>query len=107
MFDSLNLLSDHFNRIPLHYTDRSLSNDFAAIHNFIYPMNGATGDFHSVVKGLIDCMKTCEAREKAWVQVQYLTLKSIDEGGIENSHEPCQGNQVRVVSVYGFDPCLL
>ena len=69
-------------------------------------MDGAAGYFHSVVKSLIDCVKTREAREEARVQIENPSMKSIDEERTEDSHEASQDNQVRLVFFHGFDPSI-
>lgn len=58
-------------------------------------MHGATRDFDAVVVGIADAVCTLKTWQQARVQVDDFAFEGIDKCWAENTHEPCENNELR------------
>lgn len=81
----------------------ALEDDGAVIEVLVDEVDGAAGDFYSVVEGLLLRIEAGKGGKQRWVDVEDAVGEGGDEGGREQSHIAGEADEVHVVLAQAGD----
>jgi hypothetical protein len=94
MLGGVNTLVQAFSGVVVQNRNCLLADDGAGIYAGIHEMNGATGDFHTMVESLLPGFKTGKGRQQTRVDIHYAAFEGAEKIALEHTHETCEDDQI-------------